>query len=150
MFSGSVSPSRWIALDSVAVMSRFERVAELVGLRRAAGFDAGGQIARVVPSKARFAQRSQQIAQRLEAQEVETLVGDFELGLLRLAGLSADARLPRGIVRLIDGNVIFLLHALDELFDQFVELAICASARSVRANSRRTFRHSSAPARWRA
>src|SRR5271165_512008 len=98
-------------------------VAELVGLRRPAGLDAGGEIASIVTSEAGLTQRSQQVAQRLEAEEVEALVGDFEFCLLRFASLSANARLPRRVVRLVDGNVIFLLHALDELLDQFIELA---------------------------
>jgi hypothetical protein len=79
-----------------------------------------------VASKARFAERAQQIAQRFEAEEVEALVGDFELGLLGVfADLSAYAGLDakdRGGWSM--GDVIFLLHALDQFFDQFVELAI--------------------------
>ena len=43
--------------------------------------------------------------------------------LLRVADLPADARLLRRIVRLVDGDVVFLLHALDQLFDQLVEFA---------------------------
>ena len=69
-----------------------QRVAKLVGFRRAAGLDAGRQIARIMPPKTRLAERAQQVAQRLEAEKVEALVGDFELGLLRFASLSANAR----------------------------------------------------------
>src|SRR5947207_6511540 len=77
-----------------------------------------------MPPKARFAERAQQVAQRLEAEEVETLVSNFKLGLLRLASLAANARLPRGIVRLVNRNVIFLLHALDEFLDKLIELPV--------------------------
>src|SRR5581483_7174339 len=59
-----------------------EGVAELVGFRRAAGFDAGGEVTGVMASEAGFAERSQKIAQGLEAEEVERLVGNFKLGLL--------------------------------------------------------------------
>ena len=38
--------------------------------------------------------------------------------------LAADAGRPRRIRRLVDGNVVFLLHALDQLFDELVEFAI--------------------------
>jgi hypothetical protein len=54
-------------------------------LRSAAGFDAGGEVARVVASEAGFAERAEQIAQGFEAEEVEALVGDFEFGLLRVS-----------------------------------------------------------------
>ena len=47
-----------------------------------------------------------------------------KLRLLRLAGLTADARLASWIMRLIDRNVVFLLHALDEFFDQLIELPV--------------------------
>ena len=101
-----------------------EGVAELVGFGGAAGFDAGGQVAGVVASEAGFAEGAEQVAQGFEAEEVEALVGDFEFGLLRFSGLSADAGLARGVVRLVDGDVVFLLHALDQFFDQLVELAV--------------------------
>src|SRR6266404_4151667 len=50
-----------------------ESVAKLIGLGGPAGFDSGGQVARVMAAKAGAAQRSQQVAQRLEAQEVQAL-----------------------------------------------------------------------------
>ena len=123
MFSGSVEPFALNRARKGRGDVEIQRVAKLVGLGRSAGLDAGRQIARVVASEARLAERAQQIAQRLEAEEVEALVGDLELGLLlRFAGLPADARLLRGIVRLVDRDVVFLLHALDQLLDQFIEL----------------------------
>ncbi len=115
-----------LALNRVGKRRRdveIDRVAELVGLGGAAGFNAGRRIARVVASEAGFAQRSQQIAQGAKAQKVEALVGDFEARLrLRVADLATRGRGSRGIVRLIDGDVVFLLHALDELLDQLLEL----------------------------
>ena len=48
-----------------------QRVAEFVGLGRAAGLDAGSQIARIVRAEARFAERSEQILQRFEAEKIE-------------------------------------------------------------------------------
>ena len=76
-------------------------------------------------AKARLAQRPHQIAQSLIAQEVQTFVGDFKLGLLlRLAHLPARARLLRRIVRLVDTDVVLLLHALDQLLDQFIQRAV--------------------------
>ena len=111
--------------ESVAVMSRFKRVAEFIWLRRAARFDAGCHVARIMTPETRLAERPQQIAQSLESQKVEALVGDFELRLLlRIADLPADARVLGRIMRLIDGNVIFLLHALDQLLDQLFQFAL--------------------------
>src|SRR6266496_827599 len=48
-----------------------ECVAELILPRGAAGFDAGGHIARVVSPKAGFSERAEQVTQSLEAEEVE-------------------------------------------------------------------------------
>src|ERR1700692_3669026 len=82
---------------------KVQRVAKLILLRRAARFDPRCHVARVMPSKTRLAERPEQIAERFESQEVEALVGDLELRLLlRIAYLSSDARLLRGIMRLID------------------------------------------------
>src|SRR5690349_15612577 len=80
-----------------------QRVAEFIGLGRSAGFNAGCQVASIMTSKTRLAKGSQKVAQRLEAKEVQTLVGDLEARLLCLARLSTDARLARRIVRLVDG-----------------------------------------------
>ena len=99
------------------------RVAELVWLRRAASFDAGRQIARVVPAGTAVAKRSEQIAQRLVAEEVERLVGDLELDLscphpdrplCAALTLGLEIRRRRDVAR--------LLHALDDLLDQLLEL----------------------------
>ena len=66
-----------------------EGVAELIGLRAAAGFDAGGIVARVVAAEVGFAERTEQVAQGFVAEEVEALVGDFEARFsLRAAGLA--------------------------------------------------------------
>src|ERR1035438_6187475 len=106
-----------LALDGARERGRnieVKRVAEFVGAGSAAGFDAGREVAGVVTSKAGFAERAEQGAQRLEAEEVEALVGDFKFSLWRvLADLAADAGWARGIGRLffvwtIDGDVGFL------------------------------------------
>src|ERR1035441_9668714 len=87
-----------------------ERVPKLVGLRRSTGLDARRQITRVMPPKTRFAERPQQIAQRLEAEEVETLVGNFKLSLLTFSGLPTSAGRSRLVRWLVDRDVVFLLH----------------------------------------
>ncbi len=54
------------ALDGAGERGRdveIERIAEFIESRSAAGFDAGGQIARIVTAEAGLAQRSHQIAQ---------------------------------------------------------------------------------------
>src|SRR5271157_2429256 len=100
-----------------------ERVAEFVRLGCAAGLDSRSQVAGVVTAEARFAQRSHQIAQRAEPEKVESLVGDFKARLrLRFANLPAGAGAARGIVRLVNADVVFPLHALDELLDQLLHL----------------------------
>src|ERR1700677_2717228 len=109
--------SEALALDCPRERSgnvKIERVTELVGAGRAAGFDAGGKVAGVVASEAGLAERAEQIAQRSEAEEIETLVGYFKLGLGSVfAELAAYAGGARGIWWLIDGDVVFLLHALN-------------------------------------
>ncbi len=129
-----------------------QRIAELIHSRCAAGLDAGGHIARVVTAEARFSQRSHQIAQRLEAKKIQALVGDFKLHLrLRVAHLPADTRLLRRIVRLVDADVVFLLHALDQLLDQFIQRAFHLHLlQLLRAFARPANRCSAMPARWRA
>src|SRR5947207_14780936 len=90
-------------------------VSEFVLTRGAAGFDSGGHIAGVMASEAGFAERSEEIAQSFITEKVQTLVSDFKSRLLLGADLPASARTFRGIVRLINADVVFLLHALDEL-----------------------------------
>src|SRR5208283_2353361 len=100
-----------------------ERVAEFVGLGCAAGLDSRGQVAGVMAAEAGLAQRSHQIAQRAEAKKVESFVGNFKSRLrLRLADLTAGGGAARRIVRLVNADVVLLLHALDELLDQLLHL----------------------------
>ena len=102
------------------------RVAELVRLRRAARLDAGRHLARVVAAQAALAERSEQIAQRAVAQEVQALVGDLEPVLLGVvhpaaAGLAfallalASSRFGRA------AQIALRLELLDDLLDQRVE-----------------------------
>ena len=125
MFSGTFTPSRWMAEESVALMSRLMVSPNSYCLGGAAGFDAGGQVARIMAAKAGFAQRAQQILQRLEAKKVETFVSDFKLHFtLGLTGLAASAGLTRWIRRLVHGDVIFLLHTFNEFIDQLIHGAV--------------------------
>src|SRR6266849_1828585 len=91
MFSGSLA----LALNGPGERGgdvEIKRVAKFIEPGRAAGFDAGGKITRVMASEARFPQRSHQIAQGLVTEKVQTLVRDFEFGLLLgFAHLPADA-----------------------------------------------------------
>src|SRR5581483_3186354 len=109
------------ALDGARQRCRdieIECVAEFVLLGGATRLDAGGEVARVVSAKTGFAQRSQQIAQGAESEEVETFIGDLEFCLrLVLADLPAYTRLFGRIVRLVNGDVVLLFHAIDELLD---------------------------------
>ena len=85
-----------LALDGVQQRARriqVQRVAELVALGRAGRFDAGRLLARVVAAVAALAERPQQIAERTVSQEVQRLVGHFELGRRRLVGPVATASL---------------------------------------------------------
>ncbi len=62
-----------------------------------------------------------EVAQRFESQQIQALVSDFKTRLLLcVAHLPAYARPLRGIMGLVDADVVFLLHALDQLFDQFI------------------------------
>src|SRR6266498_620422 len=75
-----------------------------------------------MPAETRFSQRSQKVPQSLVSKKIQALIGDFEPRLLlRFADLAANARTFCRIMRLVNAEVIFLLHALDELLDQFFE-----------------------------
>ncbi len=67
---------------------------------------------------------AEQIAQRAVAEEVQRLVGDFELDLGRLAVVAAAHRAPClfGLEIGRRRNVARLLHAFDDLLDQLFEL----------------------------
>ena len=102
-----------------------QRVAELVRFRRAAGLDAGGQIARVVPAGAAVPHRSEQVAQRPVPEEVEGLVGHVERDVagLPLSGAASTRTLGPRLVQVgRRRDVARLLHAVDDLLDQFLEL----------------------------
>src|SRR5450631_2943527 len=99
-----------------------ESVAELVAAGSPARLDACGQMLSIVASIAGLAQRSEQIAQRFKSEEVETFVGHLEAN--RALGLASPA-LYTGCLGGIPGTgyVVLLFHALDELFDQFIQIA---------------------------
>ena len=99
-------------------------VTEFVRLGRAAGLDPGRQIARVVAAGAAVSRRAQQIAQRAIPEKIERLVGDLELHFRRFAFAAATHR-PAGLLRLEvgrRGDVARLLHLVDDLLDQLLEL----------------------------
>ena len=102
-----------------------EGVAEFVGLRRAGGFDASRLLPRVVPPEAALAERTEKVAQRAIAEEVECLVGHFKLHRRLLAARAAAPPLPalalRGEVRR-HRDVALFAHPLDDFLDQFLEL----------------------------
>ena len=86
---------------------------------RAAGLDAGRQIARVVAAGAAVAGRAEQIAQRAVAEKIERLVGDLELHLAGFALLAAAHGAPRllGLEVGRGRDVARFLHLLDDLLD---------------------------------
>ena len=124
--AGRGAPDRAGALHRVQQRARgveVEGIAELVGLGRGGGLDAGRLLARVVPAEAALAERPEQIAQRAVAEEVERLVGDFELhGRLIGAGAAARAALALAFEVGRRGDIPLLAHALDDLLNQFLEL----------------------------
>src|SRR6185369_1975416 len=78
----------------------------------------------IVTAKRRLAERTNQIAKRLESQKVQALVGELELdgALDRLAGFACPAcrtrfRLP-GTWLLIDGDVALFNQSLDKPIQQ--------------------------------
>ena len=101
------------------------RVAELIGLGRAAGIDAGGEIAGVMPAGAGVARGPEQVPQRLVAEKVQGLVGDFEPHLARLAFADPAAlRSPRLFARQVGWrrNVARLRHPVHDRLDELLEL----------------------------
>src|ERR1700691_3265175 len=94
------------ALDGAGERGRdveVESVTELVRARSAAGFNSRGEVARIMASEAGLAERAEQVTQRLEAEEVEALIGDFKFCLLLiLSDLPADAGGARRIWLLVD------------------------------------------------
>ena len=117
--------ARRTAFMIVAARVEVHRVAELVRLRRAAGLDAGGHLARVVAAEAALAERAEQVAQRAVAEEVEALVGDLEAVLLGVvhpaAATLALALLALGVEVGRAAEIALRLQLLDDLLDQRVE-----------------------------
>jgi hypothetical protein len=106
---------------------QIQRVAEFVSPRSAARLNPRRPVPRVVPSKARFAQRPHQIAQRFEAQKVQALVGHLEADVVTIAAIPhLPVRLvnPRRPILRHRGDVILPLHPLHQLVNQFVQRAL--------------------------
>src|SRR6266571_5354344 len=103
-----------------------QRVAEFVGARDPAGLDAGGDVPRVVAAKAAAAQRAEQILERLEAEEINGLVGDLEtnlsLAVLRLAEPAARGglRRRRDLRRLLRVDETFVGEPLGEFVEEIL------------------------------
>ena len=105
-----------------------QRVAEFVGARDAAGFDAGRQIARVVAPEAALAERTHQILQRLEAEKIDGLVGDLKARFVFAVAALADLPARRFVrwrrhLRLA-GDVALFHQPVDQLVDQFFHLGV--------------------------
>ena len=77
-FDGNLAPLRCDGVEKRSTDIQIQRVAEFVMFGSAAGFHAGGEVARVVPSEAALAERAEQILERLESQKIERLVRDFK------------------------------------------------------------------------
>ena len=129
---GIPAPLRCTALNKRAADVHVERVAEFVVLRRAARFHARRQVARIVAPEAALSERGEKILQRFEAKEIERFVGDFEarfhirsVSAAHLAARSFRRRM-RHVRRLLLllRDVAFLLHALNNLVDEILQLGI--------------------------
>jgi hypothetical protein len=95
-----------------------------------------------VPAVAALAQRSEQVAQRPVTEEVERLVGDFELGRLRRVGTAAAAALAPLTLRLEVGrrrDIAFFRHPIDDLLDQFFQLRSCVRLIAIRRIAEQPF-----------
>ena len=102
-----------------------QRIAELVGLRRRHGLDAGAEMTRVVTARAAAADRAQQIAERPVAEKVERLVGHLEAhlaGVLSRAAAGRPAMLALAVEIRRAGDEPLFHHAFDDLLDQIFEL----------------------------
>ena len=99
-------------------------IAEFIRLGRAAGLNASGQVARVVTAGAAVAGGAEQIAQRAVAEKIQRLVGDLELHLARftVAATALGAARLLGVEIRRSRDVAGLLHALDDLLDQLLQL----------------------------
>ncbi len=105
-----------------------QRVAEFVGARDAARFDAGRQIARVMPPEAALSERPHQILERLESQKVDRLVRDFKARIVfpvaPLADLPARSFIRRRRHLRIARDVSLLHQPVDQLVDQLFHLGV--------------------------
>src|SRR5687768_16868651 len=102
-----------------------DRVAELVWLRCAAGFDPCRQVARIVTTGAAVAERPEQVAQRAIPEKIQRLIRDLELHVLLIVALAGTDTGPALTLRLEiwrRRDVAGLLHPLDDLLNQLLEL----------------------------
>ncbi len=101
---------------------QIHRVAELVLARRAAGLDAGVEIARVVPAGGAAADRSQEIPQRAIPEKVQRLVGDLEARVLALSALATGSVQLLRVGLAAEADVALFSKPFDQLLDQVVDL----------------------------
>ena len=82
------------------------------------------EIARVVPAGAALAERAEQIAQGAVAEEVDGLVGRLERRRrpVRAVAAQAFAPLALGVEVRAAGDVALLLHLLDDVVDELLDL----------------------------
>src|SRR5256712_634100 len=106
-----------------------ERVTVLVGLADRLGLDAGGEVLGLVRPEARLADAAQQVLQGAVAEEIDALLGEVELHLLRrFIGHPArtEHRLLAGghLGRLGHVQVALVDQLLDDLVEQPPQLAL--------------------------
>src|SRR5882724_9178418 len=123
-----------VAADSVEKSFadvEIERVAKFIRAGDAAGFDAGGEVSRVVAAKAAAAERAEKILKSFEAEEVDGFVGDFETDL-RLIAVErlTDGAAGRGLIgrrdlrRLLRIDEALLRHAFDEFVEKVADFFV--------------------------
>ena len=93
-----------------------EGIAEFVGFGAAVGLDAGGFVARIVATERGFAERAEEFAEGLVAEEVHAFVGDFKAGVFAFAALTLTFGGLFGV------DEALLLHLLDDLVDEVFNL----------------------------
>src|SRR5206468_3258360 len=91
--------------------------------------DAGGEVLRVVAPKARLPERAKEAAQRLVAEEVDSLLGEIELDVARRGFGDAARSLERLVSRRhlrrrVHREVPLVDQPLDQLVEQLGELGL--------------------------
>jgi hypothetical protein len=103
-----------------------EHVAVFIRLAPPVRFDAGCEVRRIVRPEARLAERAEDVAKALVAEEVDAFVGEVELhrlrGFARQPTRSGDGLMSgRHLRRRVDIQVAFSRELLDEIVEQLAE-----------------------------